>query len=311
MKQISLFLLSGLVLMSFSACDMLNMPKQTHDDMSSMKDSTHKDMGDMQANMTEVKREGKMGVALQNILLDENTQYLYPVPTGIMPWAQALADTLTENEFMKLMDDWQRRINQIALTCDDIGGTKTNGVCGPANLLAESDHKKQATFWAMAAVSGLMSQANIEQAIETEYTEGGQYNEALYGVLAARQVFIQSILMDNMLMQKDVDNLGKIVQAVQYAEQLQYINDLSFTSDIDFNLTMLFNPDFQMDVKFDPSVAPTEWAKINTAFQTSLKQQYKTEMLDPKNADGQKLVDLKNEVLAHLPSTSIQKGQQK
>ena len=108
MKQISLFLLSGLVLVSLSACDMLNMPQQTHEDMNSMKDSTHKDMGDMQDNMTEVKREGKMGVALQNILLDENTKYLYPVPTGIMPWAQALADTLTENEFMKLMDVWQR-----------------------------------------------------------------------------------------------------------------------------------------------------------------------------------------------------------
>ena len=87
-----------------------------------------------------------MGVALQNILLDENTKYLYPVPTGIMPWAQALADTLTENEFMKLMDDWQRRINQIALTCDDIGGTKTNGVCGPANLLASRITKSRLLF---------------------------------------------------------------------------------------------------------------------------------------------------------------------
>ena len=55
-----------------------------------------------------------------------------------------------------------------------------------------------------------MSQAKIEQAVETEYTEGGQYNGALYGVLAARQVFIQSILMDEYLMQKDVDDLRKL-----------------------------------------------------------------------------------------------------
>jgi hypothetical protein len=303
MKQISLFLLSCVALASFSACDMLNMPKQTHDDMTDMKNQTHTDMDSMKDqtkkmgdDTTDGLRLSKIGVALQNIMTDANTEYFLPVPADMMPWAQVLADNLHEDEFMKLMDVWTRRITQVVAGCSDLAG----GKCTP-DLVTKSDHEKLTKFWGIASVAGLMSQKMIEQTVETEYTEGGQFNETLYQVLAARQVFISSVLMDNMLMQKDVDDPTKLHKAVEYAEDLQYIADLSFSAQIDFNMAAMLDPNDVIDVKFDPTFAPTQWSNIENAFATELAPKYKTEMQDGSNQEGADLRELRIEVRSHLP----------
>jgi hypothetical protein len=299
MKQISLVLLSGLALMSFSACDMLNMPNKMDD----LKNSTDANMTDVKNTTKQVDddtkdglRLNKIGVALQNIMLDANTEYFLPVPADMMPWAQVLADNLHEDEYMKLMDVWSRRITQVVAGCSDLAG----GKCTP-DLVAKSDHEKQTKFWGIASVSGLMSQKMIEQTVETEYTEGGQFNETLYQVLAARQIFISSVLMDSMLMQKDVDDLGKFKKAVEYAEDLQYIADLSFASQIDFNLAAMLDPNDVIDVKFDSSIAPTQWGNIDNAFNTELPKKYQLEMQDGSSEEGKEFLQLRIEVRSHLP----------
>jgi len=302
-----LFCLITAVLMS--SCDMLQMPdkmddmkNQTHTDMTNMKSQTHDDMTNMQNQTKKMGddtndglRLSKIGVALQNITADANTEYFLPVPADMMPWAQLLADNLHEDEFVKLMDLWARRITQVAAGCSDLPG----GKCTP-ELVARADHEKQAKFWAIASVSGLMSQEMIVQTVQTEYTDGGQFNETLYQILAARQTFMSSVLMDNTLMQKDFDNLGKLKKAVEYASDLQYIADLPFASKIDFNLSAMLDPADQMDVAFDPTVAQTEWSNINAAFNTQLQKNYRDEMTDPSNPNGQELVALRAVVQSHL-----------
>jgi hypothetical protein len=305
-KHFQLFLICSLTLVSFSGCDMLNMPNKMDD----LKSSTDDHMNKVEATTQQVDddtkdglRLNKIGVALQNILLDQNTEYFLPVPADMMPWAQVLADNLHEDEFMKLMDVWARRITQVAASCSDVTGAviTPDGKCTlPPDVAAKTDHEKQAKFWAIAAVSGLMSQSMIDQTVQTEYTDGGQFNETLYEVMAARQIFIQTVLMDNTLMEKDVDDPGKIAKAVEYAEDLQYIADLPFSPQIDFNMSAMFVPVDVVDVAFDPTIAPTEWAKINSAFTTQLKPQYKIEMEDSKSVEGLKLLSEKYEVLSHL-----------
>jgi hypothetical protein len=277
-----------------------DLKASTDDHMTSVENTTKQVDDDTKDGL----RLNKIGVALQNIFLDENTEYFLPVPADMMPWAQVLADNLHEDEFMKLMDVWARRITQVAASCSDVTGSVVtpDGKCSlPPNIAAQTDHEKQAKFWGIAAVAGLMSQSMIDQTVQTEYTAGGQFNETLYEVLAARQIFIQTVLMDNTLMAKDVDDPGKLKKAVEYAEDLQYIADLSFASQIDLNMSAMFVPTDVVDVAFDPTIAPTEWANIANDFQNSLKPQYKKEMLDSKSEEGQQLVSLQNEVLSHLP----------
>jgi hypothetical protein len=311
-KRIQLVAISGALLFLCSACDMFAMP----DKMDHMSTQTHLDMQDtqrqmeqmrniteeMKATTTEVLRKGTIGVALQNILDPKNTVYFLPVPANMMPYAQLLADNLTEDEFVKLMDVWARRITQVAASCTDLPG----GTCNDATVVADADHEKSAHFWAIAAVSGLMTQEKIEEVVKTEVDSGGQFNETVYQILAARQQFISMVLMDNTLMQKNVDNPGKLKKAVEYANSLQYIAELPFTAKIDFSLMAMLNPDDQIDLPFDATIAPTQWAKIESAFETQLLPVYKDEMSDPDSAEGILLNQLQTEVLSHLPAKGKQ-----
>ena len=187
--------------LTISACGFLSMPDkmdQTNGAMASMQqkmdttNTTTAAMGSKMDQTNESIRKQTLEVALDHLLAKENTTYLSPAPTGMMPWAQAFADNMHEDEFVQLVYLYMQEINEVkppdsmkyTCTLADLADpnpnptdltdaclkasqqakkidptTKTIKIFTP-DFIASVDHDKTVKYYAVMAISGFASIAS-------------------------------------------------------------------------------------------------------------------------------------------------------
>lgn len=197
-------------------------------------------------------------VALNEMMKPENTQYLFP-PTGMMPAGQTFADEATSDEVVQL----------VYVTLKDIDEVQPQRRF-TAQETADLDHSKLSKFTSLEVIAGMMSQDNIEDAVQTEIRAGGRYDNTVYQTLMIRTLFIKSILIDEDLFAEKLDDLGKIQEAITRVSNLDWIARLPFANQIAVKTKGMQNPDNNVNEKFDTKMMGPMWNRLAIALNSEL-----------------------------------------
>lgn len=223
-------------------------------------DETNKKIDETNQKMASLKsaiHKQTLAAAMTELLKPENTRYLFP-PTSLMAAGQIFAEEATAEEVTELVYVYLKDIDEV-LPDDSLKGT--DGKFSPS-LIAETDHSKQAKFTILEVIAGLMPQENIEEAVTTQINGGGRYEAAARSLLMLRTLFMKSILVEEDLFSRKLDNLGKVDEAVNRVSNLDWIARLPFTEAISVKTRGMLNPDDNVNEMLDPKMTVSMWDHI-------------------------------------------------
>lgn len=218
-------------------------------------------------------------VALNDMLSDQNSQYLAPVPTGMLPGGQTFAEEASAEEIVKLAYVYLQEINEIQ---PDDSQRQTDGHF-PAALITRMDHQKMAKLSALEVIAGLAPQATIDTLIENEVNSGGRYEDTAYSVLMCRALFLRDIMLNESLFRLPLRNIGTIDEAVKQTGYLERLAELPFASKISLKLIGMVDPNDQLDVHYQAQEGEAKkealsyWKKISRAFDHDLDASYRSD----------------------------------
>ncbi|HVK61010.1 MAG TPA: hypothetical protein VM432_05650 [Bdellovibrionales bacterium] len=219
----------------------------------------------------EAVRKQKMMISLEEILSDENSLVLEPVPLGMFAYGKTFAEAATAQEIVDLAYLYFKEIDSIRPP--DSERDPVTGEWKPETV-AKFDHDKLKKFYAIMVISGFAPQSTINQMVGDQIFDGGRHEETAYKVLMLRYTFISAILLGESLFPTGLTNVGKMQYAVDYANYLSFIEGLSFGQKIAVKTNGMLNPDNNKELSLSMFNTQDVWERIALGFETELEAKY-------------------------------------
>ncbi|MGZ3771316.1 MAG: hypothetical protein ACXVCP_18320 [Bdellovibrio sp.] len=246
MKKILMLSLTVLALCGCDAMDALKATKSMDGKMDSM---NHKmdQMGEMNSKMSKMNdgmqktvdgiHSQELLIPLENMIKAETIEYLYPVPTSLMPYAKKFAESASNQELVELTYLWLKHINEITPVQDiDKDGKPVDLTLEQTNAFRKQRIGKAL---ALAAIAGFVPQETVEQMVKEHIVGGTRHRKTALQFLALRAFFIKDILLEKSLLEELMDEVGKLEDSIKYMNQLEYLISLPFANLISVRTTGL------------------------------------------------------------------------
>lgn len=271
------------LVLTLSACGMIRMPDKM--------DQSNSNMNDMKSKMdvTNVKMDSTnqsihkqtLLLALNDMLKPENSTYLYPAPTGMMPGGETFAQEATAEELAKLGFLFLKEIDEVS---PDDSEKLADGTWPPV-LVAKIDHDKVVKFVGLQVIMGFAPQKTVEELVQTQIVAGGRYRKATLALLMLRASFINDLLLQQSLLDYKLTEPGMIVEASNRAESLDYLARLSFKDEIKVKTLGMLDPSQNIEMVLELNMKNI-WTRLDRSFRDELSPKYQEAMLRPNEADG-------------------------
>lgn len=213
-------------------------------------------------------------IPLENMIKAETIEYLYPVPTALMPYAKKFAEVASSQELVELTYLWLKHINEIApLSEIDKEGKPIDLSIEKMNAFRKQRIGKAL---ALAAIAGFTPQQTVEGMVSEHVLSGSRHRKTALKFMALRAYFIKEILLERSLLEELIDEVGKLEDSIKYMQQLEYLISLPYAKLIAVRTTGLSEVSaedivFQMDNNKIKSIASL-WSKIKTKAELNLSE---------------------------------------
>lgn len=202
-------------------------------------------------------------VALNGLLNPDNSAELTPVPTRMIPYGKVLGENLSAQELAEFTSLGLSEINEVFP--DKKADANGNEIPYTADEIAKINHDKAARLIGMQIVAGFAPQATIDQLVNEQIYNAGEYESTAYTILMLRVQFIRDIRLDAQLLSAPLTNAGEIADAVNWNTKVDAIAKLAFADRIQMKTTGFIPAENSPAEKLDPSVALNYWKKIQTS----------------------------------------------
>lgn len=285
MKNLTLVILVSL---SLIACDKLHKADTAMDSVNGMGDKMDKTVAELENTKEKIRMQEAL-ISLKEIISTESMDRLFPVPTGLMPFAETFAKAATPKEIFQLTYLWLKEIDEIKpLNGFDSAGKETSLSLEKQNqVLVEKFGRLQA----LMAIAGFAPQEKIDSMIETEIKGSGRFRKSVLNVLMFRALFLRQILLQESLLKYGrFESVGEAEEALKYTRQLDWILRLPFRSEISARTTGLKAPagyevignlEIQMDTD-TMSYMTSAWGTLAELTEKNLKLNLRSDSADLK-----------------------------
>ncbi|MGZ3775422.1 MAG: hypothetical protein ACXVCN_16980, partial [Bdellovibrio sp.] len=236
-------------LLALCGCDAMDALKATKNMDTKMDSMNHKmdQMGEMNTKMSKMNdgmqktvdgiHSQELLIPLENMIKAETVEYLYPVPTSLMPYAKKFAEAASTQDLVELTYLWLKHINEITPVQNiDKDGKPVDLTLEQTNALRKQRIGKAL---ALAAVAGFTPQETVEQVVREHIIGGTRHRKTALKFLALRAFFIKDILLEKSLLEELMDEVGKLEDSIKYMNQLEYMISLPFANLISVRTTGL------------------------------------------------------------------------
>lgn len=235
-------------------------------------------------------------ISLQQITSDASMDRLYPVPTGLMPYAKTFAETATAREIVELTYLWLKEVDEVQplKSFNDQGVEVARTAEQESRILIQ----KYGRIQALMAIAGFLPAATLQSLIETEITNNGRFAETGLNVLMMRVLFLRMVMLEESLYKRgSFASVGEAEEALKYMNQVQAVLDLPFASALSVKTRGLVglggydviqNLDFTLNAEMK-SLLSSGWNRLADLTLSSTTMTTRTFSNDPaKNASEQK-----------------------
>lgn len=279
------FLAIIITLFSIVACDKVNnlieVPNKMDDlnkkmdRMTTGMDTTNNNMDKMVSGMDSTVvgiNDQRVFLPVKELMDEANYEKLSPIPSQLMPFGKKLAEAITVNDLAELVYLWQKEIREV---------NPTKQIDKDGNEIAYTDAEinrinkiKLGRTLAIETVCGFLSDEKVNELIVTHIKNHSRYEDTAYEILMFRAQFVRDILLKESLLSQPLSTVGKINQAVVYAQQLDFIARLPFAGKVAFKVSGFLPPyPNVIEEKLDPKMMLPLLRKI----ELSVKQDFKME----------------------------------
>jgi hypothetical protein len=228
MKKLALLMALSTALL---ACDKLKKAEEAADKVPELAAKT----GEMGAKMDQTNdaiRLQKMQIAMDGMLSEKSLERLYPVPTGLMPFAKVFADAAHADELVELTYAWLKEIDEV-MPLKHVDPASGQEIEYTKNEKAEILKQKFGRFQALSAIAGFIPDHTLDEMIESEVLGAGRYRETVMNILMLRAVFIRQVLLEESILKTGrFPSVGAAEKAIEYMSQVDRILRLPFRADI-------------------------------------------------------------------------------
>lgn len=250
MKTAAILLASVLLITGCGAHDAIKATKgmpDKMDDMSRKLDRTETALGRV--------------FSFEAMLKEQYGRVLLPVPFDLIPFAREFAKYAPAKELVEVTYLWVRKINETTL---DLPSPT------PEEIF-QFDWRKMHVQAALQAVAGEIPRAKLDQIIREQILSGGRHSDDALNLLMLRVRYLRDVMLDGSVLSGQVDNVGKLEEAVKFAEEIEYIARLRFSPMIGIEITGFKNNDWDVLEKFESDAALKVWKKIKMKADAALK----------------------------------------
>lgn len=253
----NILILSAAV-MALSACE-LKGAIQSVREMPDKIDSTN---GQITKTNDAVHKQA-LQVAIDEMAKPENQAKLSPLPSAMMPFGKAFAETAYEDE---LLDYIYLKIKEIE-EVNPMNGVDANGNDVPltSDQLNQLRISKNGTLYSLFIISGFIPDQVLSSIVQHQVVEGGRYQETALNILMMRVIFLRDLMLDSDLLEKPLNNSGMMNEAIKDLMKIQYVLTLPFVAKVSLHVKDGVNNlvDMSDSLTADGSLAATvgEWQK--------------------------------------------------
>lgn len=252
MKKVLCIAALGLL---FAGCGMIDMPAKM--------DKTNENMEKMINNMDHTNAgidDQRQLIPFENMLKEENSENLSPIPTRLMPFGKKLAEAIPAQDFVELAYLWLKEVDEVFpahkldANGDEIPYTQPE--------IEKINHDKLARLVGLQIIAGFLPQQRVNEMIEQQVYTAGRYEDTVYTILMLRVQFTRDVLLDASLLSAPLDNAGKVAQAVEYNKNIDFIAKLKFARKIGLKTKGFLPTDLSPVEAFDTGIALKNWQRI-------------------------------------------------
>lgn len=265
MKSFIYLIVAGVLV---AACDPMKSVKDTNN-VVTQTNGKMDNMSNQLAKTSDVLHLKALQDAKNEMLSPDNT-VVPDNPVRLIPAGKAFGEEATPLELAQLVEVWITEINEL----QPGEYNKVNGQV-PDALIEDLEKQKIARLTALQVVMGFAPQAKVEQMISDQIDGQGRYERAVMQGLMLRALFIQSYRVGVAILDKEIQNLGQLQEALDLAEQVDFITRLPFAPQIGIKLQML-KPEHNIDEKLDLKTASNMWNDIDDNMKAHLAPRMKT-----------------------------------
>lgn len=213
-------------------------------------------MDRMQSQMDEMKHKLTEAVTFEALLNPDFGKDLSPVPFDLMPFAKQFAENADPANIPELYYVWIKKLNEATID--------GNGSPEPVD---QFNHRKMQTLMALQAVAGFMPRERLLPLLNEQIVHSGRYQTSMLSFLMLRVQFLRDVLLESDLFSTPLDTVGKVEQAIKYADEIEFVARLPYTSLINISITGFAAPLPAFQESLDNGVALQTWRKIRTKAQ--------------------------------------------
>lgn len=192
-------------------------------------DTTNKNM----EKMVDAVHDQQVVLPYEQLLTAENATVLKPIPFKMMAYGEKMAQAMTAEELVKLTYIWLKEIDE-SQPEKDSKDCKVNEVgkeiCGKPfyskELLARTNHEKEARFAALKVLAGFAPQSIIEEIVQEHLTTPGRFRRTTLNLLTLRSMMLKEILLDESILKEELWTIKVADEGFKYMNQLNYIAEI-------------------------------------------------------------------------------------
>lgn len=185
-------------------------------------------MPEKMEEMTRKMDETNEAVRLQKVVLakqgmedPENARIIFPVPFGIMPYAEKFAENATDGEIIAQLYLYLKEVNE-GIYPPKIDAEGNEVELNPAEI-QEINFAKLHKFVLAQAISGFLAQKRVERIVQNEIYNDGRFQKTALEMLMMRYRFLRDVLLSSSLLSGTAESVGVIVDAVKYLTQMDWV----------------------------------------------------------------------------------------
>lgn len=310
------FLVLVIALVSLAACDkfhnLIDVPNKMDDlnkkmdHMTSGMDTTNNKMDQMVGGMDSTVvgiNDQRVFLPVKELMDEANYEKLSPIPSQLMPFGKKLAEAISVSDLAELVYLWQKEIREVNPT--KLMDKEGNEIAYTAAEVNRINKIKLGRMLAIQTVCGFLSDEKVNALIEMHIENHSRYEDTAYEILMFRTQFVRDVLLKESLLSQPLSTVGKIHQAVVYAQQLDFIARLPFVDKVAYKVSGFLPPlDSAIEEKLDAKMMLPLLKKI----ELSAKQDFKMELQNfnvsnsaEKNAKNQQIqTEIYNKAMEQL-----------
>lgn len=210
----------------------------------------------------------KLKNAKDDMLSEQSSNELTPIPTGVLAGGKTFAESATPTELMELAKTWIARIDKVMpLVKFDENG---NEVPLTAEELNKEFRTKYQYLQALRAVAGFIPQNRVATSAEEQKKAGNYettiedvirehlnspYRKTLMKVLMLRVDFIRHVMVENAILSQGVNYSSEAREASKWMDRVDYVLQLPFVSQIGLKTLGITGPGSgAIDLNFNHSL---------------------------------------------------------